>query len=663
MNSIPNEHLCKIVADASPVGFTYADASGCVIFANRAAQRILGLSQKESGSVSSANSKSSYDSEEALQNHSWTFNDPNWKITDLAGNPFPEDMLPFSVVKRSRKSVYGVRHGIEWDDGTRVLLNINSEPVLSESGEFLGMVSVVEDITEKISTEKELRDSEARYRQLFENLVSAFALHEMVLDEQGNPIDYKFLDVNPAFETFTGLERRKLIGKSVLDVLPGTEKYWIENYGKVALTGVPISFNNYSAELGRHYETHAFSPRHGQFAVFFNDVTERVNMENQLRQSQKLQAVGQLAGGIAHDFNNLLAGIMGYAELAMEEARPGTQIANYMENIFLASQRAAGLVKQILTFSRPARDALKPVSLAEVLQEAERFLDVSIPKNIELHVVVDEKLPKVVADGNKIHEAVVNLVVNAVKALEDSGKVTIQLKKYRVQSSFQGTIGMVNQGDYAAIVVKDTGKGIPAEIIERIFDPFFTTRGVGEGTGMGLSVVYGIMQSHSGDVLVHSEPGQGTEFTLLFPVAEDDNDPCENNEESTEISGDQSAALRILLVDDDSLSLRAAEASLKSLGYLVTAEQSSIKALELFESDPDMWELLITDQTMPGLSGLDLIERFRSISPGFKAVLCSGYSSRISPKALAKHHVEYFIMKPFSRNDLNAKIKEAMQNN
>jgi len=648
VNLVPNDYLCKIVADASPVGFTYTDASGSVIFANRAAQRILGLKQDETN-------------EGVVGNHHWTFNDPNWKITDLAGNPFPEEMLPFSVVKRSKKATFGIRHGIEWKDGTRVLLNINSEPVLSDSGEFLGMVSVVEDITEKISTEKELRDSEIRYRQLFENLVSAFALHEIILDEEGNPVDYKFIDVNPAFEKFTGLERRKIAGKSVMEVLPGTEKYWIENYGKVALMGVPFSFSNYSAELGRHYETHAFSPRHGQFAVFFNDVTDRVNMENQLRQSQKLQAVGQLAGGIAHDFNNLLAGIMGYAELAIEEARPGTQIANYMENIFLASQRAAGLVKQILTFSRPAKDSLKPVSLAQVLHEAERFLDVSIPKNIELQVVADETLPKVIADGNKIHEAVVNLVVNAVKALDDSGKVTIELKNYQVQSAFPGKIGMVNPGDYAAIVVKDNGKGIPTEILERIFDPFFTTRDVGEGTGMGLSVVYGIMQSHSGDIVVHSLPGQGAEFTLLFPVAEHEEEESENNE--TSIKGNTSTPLRILLVDDDGLSLRAAEASLKSLGYLVTAEQSSIKALELFESDPDMWELLITDQTMPGLSGLDLIGKCRSISPGFKAVLCSGYSSRISPTALAKHHVEHFIMKPFSRNDLNAKIKEALQSN
>lgn len=253
--------LIERMMETSPAGIVRVDAAGLIVYANNRAEKILGICQSEA--------------------EGRTYDDPNWKITDFKGNPFPEKNLPFNLVKQTAKSVMDIRHAIEWPDGRRVLLSINAAPLFNEHESFDGIVATIEDITEKLQTEQ-------NYQMLFREMIDGFALHEILCDHHGHPVDYRFLAVNPAFERLTGLTGKDLIGKTVLEILPGTERYWIESYGQVALTGKPVFFENYSQDLDRYFQVSAFSPAKNQFACIFVDITERKNSERALWESKQV---------------------------------------------------------------------------------------------------------------------------------------------------------------------------------------------------------------------------------------------------------------------------------------------------------------------------------------------------------------------------------------
>jgi signal transduction histidine kinase len=344
--------------------------------------------------------------------------------------------------------------------------------------------------------------------------------------------------VNPAFERMTGLEADQVVGKTVLEVLPGIEQHWIETYGRVALTNEPIHFESYARELNRHWEVTAFRPTEGQFACIFKDVTEAKQLENdkkkletQLRRSQKLEMIGTLAGGIAHDFNNILTPISGYIEMALGDLPSSSQTCQDLRRVHKATQRAKDLVQKMLTFSRQMDSEPEAIDLEPIIRETVDLVECSLPPHIRIDQQIDIQCAAVFADPTQIHQVIMNLCTNAVYAMKDTGGLLdIRLQSIDVDSDMAHDHPLLVPGAYVRLTVSDTGEGMATDVLDRVFDPFFTTKGVGEGTGLGLSVVHGIVKGYEGEIIVTSGPGQGTTFAIYLPVMGDRDRNCDSEQ-------------------------------------------------------------------------------------------------------------------------------------
>jgi PAS domain S-box-containing protein len=343
--------------------------------------------------------------------------------------------------------------------------------------------------------------------------------------------------------------------------------------------------------------------------------------ERELRQSQKMEAIGQLAGGVAHDFNNILAAILGNAELAMTEVPRLHPAYENLAGIKAASARAKSLIQQILTFSRQQPQDRQVISLAPIVQETVRFLRATIPAMVELLCSIDDSTPPVVADPTQIHQVLANLVTNAWHALGDQlGCIEIKLKPVMVSAGSPERIEGLRPGLFACLSVRDTGKGMDATTLSRIFDPFFTTKQPGQGTGLGLSVVHGIVHDHDGSITVASQPGRGALFRVFLPAAI-------NTEESVAAGSAEPIrgnGLRVLYVDDESSLVSLAKRMLERLGYQVDGFTSPHEATNVFRSAPERFDAVITDQNMPGMSGFQTASRILEIRPDIPVLLCSG---------------------------------------
>ena len=396
----------------------------------------------------------------------------------------------------------------------------------------------------------------------------------------------------------------------------------------------------------------------GRPAILGNsmDITERYQMEKMLRQSQKMEAIGTLAGGIAHDFNNILGVMIGYTDLAKAEMRPEKH-QYYLDQVLRACDRAKNLVTQILAFSRHKEEERNAVLLAPIIREAVRMLRSYLPSTIRiLHDISDEPIA-IIADSTQIHQVLMNLGANASHAMREKGgilSIHLDIEKELPSGDFQphepATCG------YAHLSVSDTGHGIDTAIIGRIFDPFFTTKEAGEGTGLGLSMVYGIVRNHHGVLDVSSEPMKGTTFNIYLPLVE-------NRGISAEVMPevDSCGNERILLVDDESSLIDVGSMMLKSLGYHVTSKMSGIEALDAFRANPQGFDLVITDTTMPNMTGVDLAVELLRIRPEIPIILCTGYSEIISEEEARNIGIRRFVMKPLSRQDLAKVIREVLE--
>ncbi len=403
----------------------------------------------------------------------------------------------------------------------------------------------------------------------------------------------------------------------------------------------------------------------GKLAQAFNQMseslmrreTENRQLEEQLRHSQRMEAIGTLAGGIAHDFNNILGIIVAYVQLALLDTAEKTKIHRYLREIFQASIRATDLVKQILTFSRQSNQERLPLLIKPIADEALKMMRASLPTTIEIRHNFKSGLTPVLSDPTQIHQVLMNLCTNAGHAMEEHGGVLeVSLDEVVWAAGSPELPVDMQPGRYQILTVRDTGHGMDDSVRERIFDPYFTTKEPGKGTGLGLSVVHGIVRSHDGKIRCTSEPGKGTTFEIFFPTIEEEPQEVVRATDSIPQGNE-----RILFVDDEVALADIGMQMLQSLGYKVVSRTSSSEALETFRRRPDEFDLIVTDNTMPNMTGVELAKRVKRIRPDMPIILCTGFSERILEEKIKAIGITGFLMKPIIRGDIAKVIRQVLE--
>lgn len=489
----------------------------------------------------------------------------------------------------------------------------------------------------------------------------AHAADAVILTDRRGRIEY----VNPAMENATGFSRDELTGNNfaVLRCDQHDDAFYRNMWKQISQGQVWSGhiINRIKDGSLCEFETKISPIRDtlGKIAHFVSvnrDVTQEIRMEKQFRQSQKMEAIGTLAGGIAHDFNNILAAILGYTELTRATLPQGTAAYQNLEQVINASYRARDLVQQILLFSRQSADELKPLSLRLIVKEALQLLRATIPSTIEIRQTLTASSgSRIMADPTQVHQVLMNLGTNAAHAMREKGGVlTVTLSD--VDLTADGlSHPQLKPGPHVLLTVGDTGHGMDRSVMDRIFDPFFTTKPSGEGTGMGLSVVHGIVQRHNGVLVVSSRPQEGTVFELYFPrVADIRAAAPENRPAETKGRG------RILFVDDEKTLVELVQQILTYLGYEVAASTGSEEALSLFRASPDRFDLVITDYTMPRMTGIALAKEMMNIRPGVPIILCTGYNEMITETDARSIGIREFILKPVTISELSKKVAAAL---
>jgi PAS domain S-box-containing protein len=547
-------------------------------------------------------------------------------------------------------------------NGSVVWTLIGASVQRDQDGRPMYFISLVQDITERKTADEKLRETEKKYRELAESLPQVI----FEVDLNGT-LKY----VNQAGHQLFGYTQEEIAnGFNVMDV------FIPEDRERLA---VNIMRNTQGQMLGRQDYTavrkdgtkfpvgaHASPVMSGQTATGIRgiliDLTtsqqakeEKKKLEIQLQQAQKMEAIGALAGGIAHDFNNILSAIIGYTELAMlnEGAEHCTSELN---EALKAANRAKDLVKQILAFSRQTDEDRMPVRVALVAKEAVKFIRATIPTTIEIKTCIDEKSGAVLANSVELHQIIMNLCTNAHHAIgEQTGLLEVTVQNTEIDLSQKNDLIDLGVGSYVRISVKDTGYGMTTDVIHKIFDPYFTTKEKGVGTGLGLAVVHGIVKKYEGTIKVESEPGKGTTFHIYLPKV-DIASPNNTEQPKALMKGSE----RILFVDDEIMLVDIGQQILKRLGYEVVSRTSPLEALELFKAKPDHFDLVITDKTMPGMTGDALAKELLSIRPNLPVILCTGYSQIIDQKRAKQLGIRAFVMKPILINEISAAIRKAL---
>ncbi len=510
---------------------------------------------------------------------------------------------------------------------------------------------VARDITERASVEQE--------RRLLATAIEHSTEAVFITDAQN-----KFIYVNQAFEQIYGYTQADVFGKTPHFLVSDRHDQYFFTYLKDTIfSGKPwrgYLFNR--QKNGQFIEVHAtITPIFDNaetlthFVSVHRDMTREREIERRSQQSQRLEAVGTLAGGIAHDFNNILTPIIGYAELCRMATPAGSQLYSDLEHISVAANRARELVRQILSFSRQSRYERKPLLMSPIIEEALTLLRATLPATIEIEQEIEPGDLLVVADATQIHQIIMNLCTNAYQAMPQGGTLKIKLQEVEVDRHFAETHPGLSPGIYLELTVRDTGVGIPPEILDKIFEPYFTTKGEESGTGMGLATVHGIVASYGGMTTVYSEAGQGTEFKLYFPALSEDTTEEDIVEQPVE-GGNES----ILFVDDEEAIAKLGATVLGSYGYAVTSVTHPQQALERLRKDPDAFDLLITDMTMPDITGDLLALEAQKLHPGIPIILCTGFSDRIDAERARQLGIGQFLNKPFSFKQLAMAARELL---
>ncbi len=579
------------------------------------------------------------------------------------------------LIDRDRMVKALIRDGLISDFETRVRSKSGEIRTGIMSAELIKLddqtriISTIIDITERKRAEEALRESEIRlrereklYNKLFETCPEGIVM---------GALDGKIEFVNQAFIDQLGYTREELINKLFYEITPEKwHKQEAELVAYVIETGKHASFEKeYINKNGTVFPVKingwCIMDEDGQpqnIGAFVKDITNqkqaeegRKNLESRLQQAQKMESIGTLAGGIAHDFNNILSPVMIHSEMAKMGLPPDSPVQNNLREIYNAGVRARDMVKQILTFSRKKEGDRAEIKIIPVLKEVLKMLRSTMPTTIDIQQNLEAESDTILADPTQIHQIMLNLGTNASHAMREKGGILkVSLVQEDLDSEATERYSDLNPGPYLRLTVRDTGSGIDVETMQKIFEPYFTTKEVGEGTGMGLALIHGIVKSYGGDITVESEPGKGTTFNVYLPRIEADALPVEASSVQIPMGTE-----RILFVDDEKAAVNAVQPMLEYLGYKVIARTSSIGALEAFRNNPQGFDLVITDMTMPNMTGKDLAKELMIIRPDIPIILCTGFSEKID-EIKAKEMGIFFVMKPIALSQISNTIRKVL---
>jgi PAS domain S-box-containing protein len=541
-------------------------------------------------------------------------------------------------------------------DGTRLPIVIGAATFEDNPAEG---VSFLLDRTERLKAETALRQSEQRFKALFEQAAVGVALRDVGTG--------RFFQANQRYCEITGRTREELMLLTAGDITHPSTLARDENLVHQLKMGVIREFSvdkryvrKDGSDVWANVTVCAMWPPGDPpdyYMTVAQDITERKRFEEHFWQAQKMDAIGTLAGGIAHDFNNILAAISGYNELSRMKLTGNPEVREHLAAVAQATKRATDLVRQILTFSRQETQERKPAKLAPLVAETITLLRATIPATIEITTTMAPDVPTVLVDATQIHQVLTNLGTNAWHAMKDKpGWIQVTLEKVLVDEAHAALQKKLRPGVYARLSVSDTGCGMDQRTIQKIFDPFFTTKPPGEGTGLGLSVVHGIMNAHDGAITVYSQPGEGAVFHLYFPAHDAEAVPDNELAERTP----RGQGERILFVDDEEMLIQLGRKTLTELGYEVVTEQDPIAALEMVRAAPSRFALVITDQTMPGMTGIVLASKLLLVRPGLPIILTTGYSQRLTAEKIEEAGIRQLLTKPTSVRELGIAVQAAL---
>ena len=572
--------------------------------------------------------------------------------TDV-GNKFENNILP-TVLENDFWS------GEEWlcrKNGIDFFASLSSSLIKNRSGEPVAFLTSFLDITEQKKVKQALEEREVTLKNIYDSKLMGFMLWDA---------DGEIIDSNDTFLSMLGYNREEFFSKRVfwLDIIPAeyTELYNSVVSSLAARKEVPPFEEEFICKEGNRISvligtTVLPDPKLGG-AAFVIDITQRRLLEEQLRQAEKMEAVGHLSGGIAHDFNNILTIILINTETALKTASKDSQEFANLEQIRFACLRAKEIVKQLLFFARKTKQEKRPLNIKNIIKDTLKLLRATIPVTIKITSDIQDDLWNIIADPAQINQLLINLCTNAVQAVEnEGGEIAVEVSNVIIGQKDVKQYGKLEKGNYIKMVISDTGSGIDSDITKNIFEPYFTTRSVDKGIGLGLSVVHGIVKDLNGFISVESDFGTGTSFEILFPTTKK---IVENNTVDTQHKNTTGNAT-ILIIDDEEALVSSLNIMLSIMGYSVIGFTDPEKAFEEFKSDPDKFDLVITDMTMPGITGDVLSQKILQERSDIPIILCTGYNDKIEENSAYSKGIKKYLEKPFNQLELTKVINDLLK--